>query len=177
MTFDNKCGLGNKINLHWSDAGVRPKAIERVDPSFLVPNPKNPWHNGNCTFIVGTKETVLTNEYGLNTMVYPRERMRDLAKSKALPEKKIARSITPGNPHLEWAKNCIAGTLPPGNFDYAAPFTEMCLLSMISISFPNQKLAYDSKNLKFTNCAEANDQIRSLYNYKQEFLPSKPFWA
>ncbi len=78
---------------------------------------------------------------------------------------------------MEWAKDCIAGTLPPGNFDYASPFTEMCLLSMISISFPNQKLAYDSKNLKFTNCAEVNDQIRSLYNYKQEFLPSKAFWA
>ena len=28
-------------------------------------------------------------------MVYPRERMRDMVKSKALPDKKIARSITP----------------------------------------------------------------------------------
>lgn len=177
MTFNNPRGLGGKINLHWSDANVRPKSIERVDPSFLVPDPKNSWHNANCTFIVGTKETVLTNEYGLNTMVYPRQRMRELAKSNALPEKKLKRSITPGDPHLEWAKNCIAGTLPPGNFDYAAPFTEMCLLSMISISFPNQKLSYDSKNMRFSNCDQANAQIRSLYDYKTEFLPSKPFWG
>ena len=177
MTFANKCGLGGKINLHWSDAKVRPQSIERVDPSFLVPDPKNEWHNGNCTFIVGTKETVLTNEYGLNSMIYPRERMRELAKSKALPEKTIARSIAPGNPHLEWAKNCIAGTMPPGNFDYAAPFTEMCLLSMISINFPEQKLEYDAKTMSFKNCREAGKYIRSLYAYNEEFLPSKPFWS
>lgn len=177
MTFANKCGLGGKINLHWSDAKVRPQSIERVDPSFLVPDPKNEWHNGNCTFIVGTKETVLTNEYGLNSMIYPRERMRELAKSKALPEKTIARSIAPGNPHLEWAKNCIAGTMPPGNFDYAAPFTEMCLLSMISINFPEQKLEYDAKTMSFKNCREADKYIRSLYAYNEEFLPSKPFWS
>ena len=176
MTFANKCGLGGKINLHWSDAKVRPQSVERVDPSFLVPDPKNEWHNGNCTFIVGTKETVLTNEYGLNSMIYPRERMRELAKSKALPEKTITRSIAPGNPHLEWAKNCIAGTMPPGNFDYAAPFTEMCLLSMISINFPNQKLNYDAKTMSFKNCKEADKYIRSLYAYNEEFLPSKPFW-
>lgn len=177
MTFANKCGLGGKINLHWSDAKVRPQSVERVDPSFLVPDPNNEWHNGNCTFIVGTKETVLTNEYGLNSMIYPRERMRELAKSKALPEKTIARSIAPGNPHLEWAKNCIAGTMPPGNFDYAAPFTEMCLLSMISINFPEQKLEYDAKTMGFKNCREADKYIRSLYAYNEEFLPSKPFWS
>lgn len=174
MVFKNKRGLGGKINVHWSDSDKRPKAIERVDPSFLVSDPKNPWHNSNATFIVGTKETVLTNEYGMNSMIYPRERMRDLAKSKALPEKKLARSIAPGDPHLEWAKNCIAGTLPPANFDYAAPFTEMCLLSMISISFPETKLEYDPKTMSFKNCKEADKHLKSLYNYNPEFLPQKP---
>ncbi len=177
MVFKNKCGLGGKINLHWCDAGARPKEIERVEPSFLVPDPKNPWHNGNCTFIVGTKETVLTNEYGLNSMIYPRERMRELAKSKALPAKTITRSITPGNPHLEWAKNCIAGTLPPANFDYAAPFTEMCLLSMISLSFPEQKLRYNPAKMAFDNCKEADAQIKSLYAYNKEFIADSSFFS
>ena len=177
MVFNNPCGLNNKITLHWSDSNARPKEIERVDSSFLVPDPKNSCHNANCTFIVGTKETILTNEYGLNTMVYPRERMRDLSKAKALPEKSIARSETPGNPHLEWAKACIAGKQPPANFDYAAPFTEMCLLSMISLSFQNQRLNYDSKTMSFSNCKEADKHIRSLYDYKKVFIASKPFWG
>ena len=177
MVFANKRGLGGKINLYWSDAGVRPKSIERVDPSFLIPDPNNKWRNANCTFIVGTKETVYTNEYGLNSMIYPRERMRELAKSKALPEKKIARSANAGNPHMEWVEACLKGEKPPSNFDYAAPFTEMCLLSMVSLNFPNRKLLYNSDKMEFTNCKEANPHLRSLYEYKEEFLPSKPFWA
>ena len=173
MLFNNPCGLDGKIRVHWSDANKRPKAIERVDAEILKAESRNTWKNANWTFIVGTKETIITNEYGLNTMVYPRSRMRDLLKAKALPQKTIPRSKYEGNAHLEWAYACKEGKNPPGNFDYAAPFTEMCLLSMISINFPNQELAYSPRKMEFINCPEANAHIRSLYEYRSEFLPSK----
>jgi hypothetical protein len=173
MLFNNPCGLDGKIRVHWSDANKRPKAIERVDAEILKAESRNTWKNANWTFIVGTKETIITNEYGLNTMVYPRSRMRDLLKAKALPQKTIPRSKYEGNAHLEWAYACKEGKNPPGNFDYAAPFTEMCLLSMISINFPNQELAYSPHKMAFLNCPEANAHIRSLYEYRSEFLPSK----
>ncbi len=173
MVFDNKCGLNGKINVHWSDGNVRPKEIERVDPAMLVFDPKNPWKNSNWTFIVGEKETIITNEYGVNTMVYPRERMRELMKAKAFPEKSIPRSPRPNNPHLEWGDACRNGEQPAGNFDYAAPFTEMCLLSMISIFFPEEALKYDASKMEFANKKEANKYIKSLYEYRQEFLPNK----
>ena len=173
MLFNNPCGLDGKIRVHWSDANKRPKAIERVDPGILKAESRDTWKNANWTFIVGTKETIITNEYGLNTMVYPRSRMRDLMKANALPKKSIPRSKYEGNAHLEWAYACKEGKNPPGNFDYAAPFTEMCLLSMISINFPNQELAYSPRKMEFINCPEANAHIRSLYDYRSEFLPSK----
>ncbi|MBE6412182.1 MAG: Gfo/Idh/MocA family oxidoreductase [Opitutales bacterium] len=173
MLFNNPCGLDGKIRVHWSDANKRPKAIERVDPEILKAESRDTWKNANWTFIVGTKETIITNEYGLNTMVYPRSRMRDLLKANALPKKSIPRSKYEGNAHLEWAYACKEGKNPPGNFDYAAPFTEMCLLSMISINFPNQELAYSPRKMEFINCPEANAHIRSLYDYRSEFLPSK----
>ncbi len=174
MVFANKRGVGGKINVHWSDGGLRPKEIERVEPSFLVPNPNNPWHHANCTFIVGTKETVLTNEYGQNSMIYPRQKMRDMVKSNALPKQTIKRSTNPGNPHMEWVNACLKGEQPMANFDYAAPFTEMCLLSMVSVNFQGEKLNYNSSKMEFTNCKDANKYIRSLYNYRTEFLAYKP---
>ena len=177
MVFNNKRGVGGKINLHWYDANERPKAIERVEPEFLKPNPNNTWHNGNCTFIVGTKETIFTNEYGMNTTAYPRSRMRDLAKANALPAKTIARSTNPGDPHMEWVEACLKGVQPMGNFDYAAPFTEMCLLNMIAINFKGKTLKYNPKKMEFSNCPEANKYIRSLYAYNDEFLPSKPLFG
>jgi hypothetical protein len=64
-----------------------------------------------------------------------------------------------------------------GNFDYAAPFTEMCLLNMIAINFKGKALKYNSKKMEFTNCPEANKYIRSLYAYNDEFLPSKPLFG
>ncbi len=173
MVFDNKCGLNGKINVHWSDGNVRPKEIERVEPEMLKFDPKNPWKNSNWTFIVGEKETIITNEYGLNTMFYPRSRMRDMVKEKKLPEKKILRSTHPNNPHLEWVYACRKGEQPMGNFDYAAPFTEMCLLSMISIFFPEESLKYDASKMEFSNKKEANKYVKSLYEYRQEFLPTE----
>ena len=173
MTFLNKRGVNNRIRLHWYDGGRRPKEIKRVDPEFLKPDPKNPWNRANCTFIVGTKETVYTNEYGSETYIYPRPRMKEVAKSGALPKKTIARSTNPGNPHMEWAMACLAGKQPMGNFNYAAPFTEMALLGMIGIIFPERELNYVPSTLSFANCPEADKYVKSLYAYNKEFLPSK----
>jgi len=168
MTYMNKRGVDNRIRLHWYDGGRKPKAIKRVNQEFLD-DPRN----RNCTFIVGTKETVFTNEYGLGTMIYPRERMVELKKANALPEKSIARSVSQGNPQLEWAKACLEGKQPVGNFDYAAPFTEMCLLNTIGICFPDRDLTYIPSKMEFADCPEANVMVKSLYAYNEEFLPSR----
>ncbi len=166
MTFMNKRGVDNRIRLHWYDGGRKPKEIKRVKPEFLKDE-----RNKNCTFIVGTKETVYTNEYGLGTYIYPRERMVELKKANALPKKTIARSASPDNPQLEWVRGCLEGKQPQGNFDYAAPFTEMCLLNMISLCFPDRELTYIPSKMSFADCPEADRLVRSLYEYNKSFLP------
>lgn len=172
MTFNNMCGKSGKIKLHWYDGGRKPKAIKRVDKSF-IDDPRN----ANCTFIVGTKETVYTNEYGVGTRIWPNARMKELAKSGALPKKTIARSIAPNNPHKEWAECCLAGKQSMANFDYAAPFTEMALLGMIAICTPEVPLVYSPKSLEFLNYPEANKYIRSLYAYNKEFIAEEPMFV
>ena len=167
MTFMNKRGVDNRIRLHWYDGGRKPKSIKRVDPAFLA-DPRN----NNATFIVGTKETVYTNECGQNTRIWPATRMKELMKGGKLPEKTIPRSVTPGNPFQEWVLACLDGKQPEANFDYAAPFTEMALLGMIAICCPNVPLSYDPKTMSFVNYPEADKYIRSLYSYRKEFLPS-----
>ncbi len=176
MVFYNKCGVGGKIKLHWYDGGRKPEAIKGVDDAFLKDK-----RNANATFIVGTKCTVHTNEYGnpSATYVYPKTEMRDMLMARkkvgkeGIADVKYARSTDPNNPVMEWINACIAGKQPEGNFDYAAPFTEMCLLNMIAINFPNRELNYVPSKMAFANCPEANKYVRSLYNYNQEFLPSK----
>ena len=168
MTFVNPRGVDNRIRLHWYDGGRKPKAIKRVDKSFLD-DPRN----NNATFIVGTKETVYTNEYGVGSRIWPASRMKDLAKSGALPKKTIPRSVAPNNPHKEWAICCLEGRQSVGNFDYAAPFTEMALLGMVALCEPNIPLVYDPKTMSFLNYPKADKYIKSLYAYRSEFLPSR----
>ncbi len=168
MTFMNKCGVNNRIRLHWYDGGRKPKSIKRVDDAYL----KDP-RNNNATFIVGTKETVYTNEYGEGTRIFPVSRMKELMKGNKLPKKTVARSVAPGKPFVEWVMACHEGKQPMGNFNYAAPFTEMALLGMIAICCPNQELSYIPSQMKFAGCPEADKYVRSLYEYKSEFLPSK----
>lgn len=177
MTFLNPRGVGGKIKLHWYDGGRKPKAIKGVDEAFLQDK-----RNANATFIVGTKCTVHTNEYGMPsvTYVYPKTKMREMlmaAKEKTgkpeLVAPSIERSTNPNNPLMEWVNACHAGKNPQGNFSYAAPFTEMCLLNMIAINFPNEPLQYDAQKMAFINKPEATKYVRSLYNFNQEFLPSK----
>ena len=176
MVFLNKCGVDGKIRLHWYDGGRKPKAIKGVDEAFLKDK-----RNANATFIVGTKCTVHTNEYGAPaaTYVYPKTKMREMLMDRkksgkdGIADIKYDRSTNPGNPVMEWINACFAGKQPNGNFEYAAPFTEMCLLNMIALNFPNRELNYIPSKMAFANCPEANKYVRSLYNFNQEFLPSK----
>ena len=47
--------------------------------------------------------------------------------------------------------------------DYGGALTEMVLLGMVAIRAKNQKLKWDSKNLKFTNNDAANELLHINY--------------
>ena len=172
MTFDNKRGKDGKIRLNWFDGGRKPKEIKRVSQEYFdIANKRRSYTDRNQIFIVGTKNTMTTTLYGSNPMLFPLEKMREAKKANIFPPAKLERSIAPGNPHVEWAKSCLKGVNPPANFDYAAPFTELALVGMVSALMPGRELKYDAQKMSFTNCPEADKYTRSLYDYRKEFLP------
>jgi len=166
MDFDNKFGKGGKIRLNWSDGKIRPKAVKRIDDAFM----KDP-RNANCLFVVGSKATFGGTHYGTQSMIYPRDMMREYKKNGMIPAPKYKRSKTPGNPQADWVYAIANDTTPESNFDYACPFTEMVLLSMVGALVPNRDLKYNPEKMKFDNCPEADRLVSSLYDYNTEFLP------
>ena len=169
MYFDNKYGVDGVVKLHWYDGGRKPESIKRVDPEFLK-DPKN----RNCIFIVGTKHTMTFYYGGSGVRLTDRDAQVELMKAGKIPAKTIPRNRFPYNPQADWANACVEGRMPESNFEYAAPFTELALLSMISCIHPGRELRYDSKSMSFPNLPEADKFTRSLYSYRSEFLPSAP---
>ena len=164
MFFKNKFGKDGIVKIHWFDGLRRPKEIRGVDPEFLK-DPKNM----NCIFIVGTKNTMTFEYTGSGVRLVDRGAQIKLAKDGKIPPKKLERNRFPFNPQADWASAIVEGRMPESNFSYAAPFTEVVLLSMISCIHPGTELKYDEKTMSFPNFPEADKYVRSLYSYRSEF--------
>ena len=74
-----------------------------------------------------------------------------------LPTRLLTRS--PGHAQ-DWIRACKGGVPACSNFSIAGPYTEWMLLGAISWRFPNQKLLWDGKTLRFTNNEKANEYIK-----------------
>ncbi|NQT03930.1 MAG: Gfo/Idh/MocA family oxidoreductase, partial [Planctomycetes bacterium] len=68
---------------------------------------------------------------------------------------------SPGH-HKEWLIGCKTGKPTLCNFDYSGALIEHNLLALVSYRV-GKKLQWDAKNLKATNCPEANQYIRKKY--------------
>ncbi len=161
--FDNPCGKNGKIYYHWYDGYRKPKSIRRIDEDFIK-------KHGDMTVIVCEKETLTVSEYGTRLTVYPRKRMVELKKANVFPEATIERSVSPLNAHLEFVKMAKEGKMPKGNFDYAAPFTEMCLLGLIAMTQNGKKIKYDPATMSCVGNADATRYVKSLYEYRDGFI-------
>lgn len=168
MFFKNKFGKDGVVKLHWFDGLRRPSEIKGVDPEFLK-DPKNQ----NCIFIVGTKHTMTFAYTGSGVKLTDRDAQIKLAQEGKIPAKRIKRNRFPFNPQADWAAAIVEDRMPESNFDYAAPFTEVVLLSMISCIHPGVELEYDEKTMSFPNFHNADKFVKSLYDYRAEFLPRK----
>mgnify|MGYP002065247059 CR=1 FL=1 len=65
--------------------------------------------------------------------------------------------------HEDWLQAIQEGKQSGSNFDYGGPLSELGLLGMIAIWMAGTKLQWDGKNMRFTNCDEANELIRRTY--------------
>ena len=55
------------------------------------------------------------------------------------------------------------GVPPCSTFEYGGALTEMVLLGVLAIRMKDQRLEWDSKNLRFTNNEKANELLRIQY--------------
>jgi hypothetical protein len=64
--------------------------------------------------------------------------------------------------HAEWIKACKDGSPTTCNFDYSGALTESVLLGNVAYRV-GQKLDWDGKALKATNCPSADKYIQKAY--------------
>ena len=63
----------------------------------------------------------------------------------------------------DWLQAIKNGKQAGSNFDYGGPLTEIARLGIIATRMLGQKLEWDSENMRFTNCSEANQFINPPY--------------
>jgi predicted dehydrogenase len=138
--FPERDGLP-PVRLTWYDGNRIPREVagERVP--------------GNGVMFVGSEGKMYAN-YG-SYRLFPAEKYA----SYQPPEPTIPRSI---GHHAEWVKACKDGSPTTCNFDYSGALTEAVLLGNVAFRV-GEKLEWDAKNLRATNCSAADKYVRKQY--------------
>jgi predicted dehydrogenase len=131
------------VELTWYHGGKQ--------PSLLSAKQVEDWKSG--VLFVGEKGMLLS----------------DYSRHVLLPEKDFegfkppTRFIQPSiGHHNEWIRACKTGGETTCTFDYSGPLTEAALLGNVAYRV-GRKLEWDAKNLKATNCSEADQFIQHQY--------------
>ncbi len=132
------------VTLTWyNGSNNRPEVPDIKDP--------NRWPNG--VLFVGSKGKLVA-DYGKHQLL-PEEAFADFKR----PEPFIPPSI---GHHQEWIRACKTGEKTTCDFGYSGPLTEAVLLGNVSFRVQSP-LEWDWKNLKATNCPEADRFTRREY--------------
>ncbi len=131
------------VKLTWYDGKQRPKSPEGVDLAK--------WHLG--VMFIGERG-ILVADYG-KRLLLPEAGFKDFQPPKPW--------LTPSlGHHQEWIHACKTGAPTLCNFDYSGALVEHNLLGTVAFR-TSQKLDWDPKNLKATNCPAADRFIRRSY--------------
>ncbi len=138
------------MSVHWYEGNM---ARNMTPPAGLSKEELE----GMSSLFIGAKCHMGTGGYGSFSRLIPESHMQGYEK----PAPVVRRS--PGH-FQEWIEACKdPGKATCSNFSVAAPFTEWLLLGAISWRFPNEKLLWDGKNLRFTNNEAANDYVKPTF--------------
>ncbi|MBT3377413.1 MAG: Gfo/Idh/MocA family oxidoreductase [Lentisphaerae bacterium] len=134
------------LKIHWYDGGKKPGMPAKVfnrDEMF------------KGMLFKGTKGWLLA-DYGFRIL----QLRGDMTHyDSPTPEQLIPKS--PGH-HMEWITGCKTGKPTLCNFDYSGALIEHNLLALVAYR-TGQKLDWDAKSLRATNCAEADQFIKKTY--------------
>ncbi|MEA3368543.1 MAG: Gfo/Idh/MocA family oxidoreductase, partial [Planctomycetota bacterium] len=107
--------------------------------------------------VYGEKGTIMYGSHGAGGVrIIPEEKMK--AYGQHLPAKKIPRV---GNHHADFVRAVRERRHAGSDFAlYGGPLTELALLGIIGLRMPGRKLTWDARNMKFTDCPEANQYLK-----------------
>ena len=109
---------------------------------------------GNGAVFIGTKGIMATCNRGEGVWLLPSARWKEYV----LPPELLTRS--PGH-MLDWIRACKGGDPSCSDFSITVPYAEWLAVAAIAMRVPG-KLDWDSKNLRFTNNAEANKYVKPV---------------
>jgi predicted dehydrogenase len=110
---------------------------------------------GNGAVFIGTKGIMATRERGEGVWLLPSARWKEYV----LPPQLLTRS--PGH-MLDWIRACKGGDPSCSDFSITGPYAEWLALAAIAFRVPG-KLDWDTRNLRFTNSAEANKYVKPVF--------------
>jgi len=104
------------------------------------------------TLFVGEKGAII-HPHGGSPMVFP----MDLLTGFDIP------TLEKRGHYDSWREAIRTGKPACASFEFSAPLTETVLLGNIAVRFPNEKLKWNTRDLRFTNNDKANVFVRSEY--------------
>jgi predicted dehydrogenase len=144
------------VKLVWYDGGLRPPRPDELEDDQEM--------GSNGHLFIGDKGKILSlrTQARRGYELIPASR----AKEYGDPPKKLERSI---GHYKEWIEACKGGKPAGSNFSWAGPLTEAVLLGNVALrlqlreELTMKKLLWDSAQMRFTNCDDANKFIRQQY--------------
>jgi hypothetical protein len=97
---------------------------------------------------------MLISDYGKHALL-PEEKFKDFQRPAAFIPNSIGH-------HKEWTQAIKTGGITTCHFGYSGPLTETALLGNVAYRV-GKKLEWDAKNLRATNCPEAQELIQHHY--------------
>ncbi len=142
-------GERGPVKLVWFDGEKKIPRPEELEPERNVVN--------TGAVVIGDKGKIMYGSHGAGGVrIIPEAKMKEYK----LPEKTLPRVK---EHHYDWLQAIKNGTQAGSNFDYGGPLTEIAQLGIIATKMLGQKLEWDSKNMRFTNCDQANRFINPPY--------------
>jgi len=132
------------VKLTWYHGGKQ--------PDFLDPELLKKWRSG--VLFIGENKKMLLADYG-RRLLLPEDEFKEFVP----PQPSIPDSI---GHHQEWIKACKAGGPTTCSFDYSGPLSETALLGNVAFRV-GQKIEWDAKKMKATNCPKADEFIQHHY--------------
>jgi predicted dehydrogenase len=130
----------------WYDGGFAPPAAVEVGLPAGTQLP------GQGSLFIGETGQMLLPHIG-EPVLFPEANFKDYQRPDVAAE----------NHYYQWVDACMGNGETSMGFELAGPLTEALLLGVVANRFPDQKLAWDTQNLKVTNIDEANALIQRSY--------------